>query len=159
MTQYNSAHSPRNYGQKTHWQTGWQTGHQQSTRPNPDPNLESSRSSLPGCYAILGLNQGASLADIKTAYRKLARQYHPDLNPGVQDAEDRFKEIQSAYTTLCGQTAEPSLQSPAKPTAEPTHEPTHEPTVRSPQSTTHRPAPKHSEVYQMFMNGIGSSQL
>jgi molecular chaperone DnaJ len=51
-------------------------------------------------YATLGVDRQASLADIKKAYRKLARKYHPDLNPGDKSAEARFKEIQEAYSVL-----------------------------------------------------------
>jgi molecular chaperone DnaJ len=51
-------------------------------------------------YEILGVNKNASISDIKKAYRKLARKYHPDLNPGDKAAEQRFKEINEAHETL-----------------------------------------------------------
>jgi molecular chaperone DnaJ len=51
-------------------------------------------------YDTLGVAKGASQDEIKKAYRKLARQYHPDKNPGDNEAEDRFKEVQSAYDVL-----------------------------------------------------------
>jgi molecular chaperone DnaJ len=51
-------------------------------------------------YKVLGVDKKASQDDIKKAYRKLARQYHPDKNPGDNGAEERFKEIQGAYDTL-----------------------------------------------------------
>jgi molecular chaperone DnaJ len=51
-------------------------------------------------YQVLGVARGVALADIKKAYRKLARKYHPDLNPGDKTAESRFKEIQEAYAVL-----------------------------------------------------------
>ena len=51
-------------------------------------------------YRILGVNKNASVADIKKAYRKLARKYHPDLNPGDKSAENKFKEIQEAFSVL-----------------------------------------------------------
>jgi len=51
-------------------------------------------------YSVLGVDRKASLADIKKAYRKLARKYHPDLNPGDKVAEKRFKDITEAYEVL-----------------------------------------------------------
>lgn len=51
-------------------------------------------------YDILGVDEGASAKEIKKAYRDLARKYHPDRNPDKPDAEDRFKEIQEAYSVL-----------------------------------------------------------
>ncbi len=51
-------------------------------------------------YKILGVDRKAPVAEIKKAYRKLARKYHPDLNPGDKTAEAKFKEIQEAYSVL-----------------------------------------------------------
>ena len=51
-------------------------------------------------YKILGVSKSASAEDIKKAYRKLARKYHPDVNPGNKTAEARFKEINEAYEVL-----------------------------------------------------------
>ena len=51
-------------------------------------------------YQALGVDKKASDEEIKRAYRKLAREYHPDKNPGDTAAEDRFKEIQEAYSIL-----------------------------------------------------------
>ncbi len=51
-------------------------------------------------YATLGVGRSASADEIKKAYRKLARQYHPDRNPGDKQAEERFKEVQNAYDVL-----------------------------------------------------------
>jgi molecular chaperone DnaJ len=51
-------------------------------------------------YAILGLERGASAADIKRAYRRLARRHHPGINPGDRQAEVLFERISEAYETL-----------------------------------------------------------
>ena len=51
-------------------------------------------------YATLGISRTASPDEIQKAYRKLARKYHPDLNPGDKSAEDRFKNVQEAYDVL-----------------------------------------------------------
>lgn len=51
-------------------------------------------------YKILGVSRNASSEDIKKAYRKLARRYHPDLNSGKKEAEEKFKEIQEAYEVI-----------------------------------------------------------
>ncbi|ARV59093.1 molecular chaperone DnaJ [Nostocales cyanobacterium HT-58-2] len=51
-------------------------------------------------YAILGVDKNATPEDIKRAYRKLARKYHPDVNPGDKQAEERFKEINEAHEVL-----------------------------------------------------------
>ena len=51
-------------------------------------------------YETLGLGKKASAADIKKAYRRLARKHHPDVNPNDRSAEERFKRIQEAYDVL-----------------------------------------------------------
>ncbi len=51
-------------------------------------------------YEVLGLNQNASESDIKNAFRKLAKQYHPDLHPDDKEAEQKFKEANEAYEVL-----------------------------------------------------------
>ena len=51
-------------------------------------------------YEVLDVAKGASPEEIKKAYRKLARKYHPDLNPGDKKAEEKFKEVQEAYDIL-----------------------------------------------------------
>ncbi len=51
-------------------------------------------------YEVLGVSRAATEEQIKAAYRKLARKFHPDLNPGDKAAEERFKELQEAYEVL-----------------------------------------------------------
>jgi len=51
-------------------------------------------------YKTLGVKEDASESDIKKAYRKLSRKYHPDLNPGNEAAEKKFKEASEAYSVL-----------------------------------------------------------
>lgn len=51
-------------------------------------------------YKLLGVSKDAKAPEIKKAYRRLARKYHPDVNPGDKSAEERFKEIQEAYDVL-----------------------------------------------------------
>ena len=52
-------------------------------------------------YKILGVDKSASQDDIKKAFRKLARKYHPDLNPNDPSAKDKFQEINEACFLLC----------------------------------------------------------
>ncbi|WP_431267424.1 J domain-containing protein [Dankookia sp. P2] len=54
----------------------------------------------PDPYATLGLSRDATAEQIRAAYRKLAKQHHPDLNPGNKGAEDRFKAISAAHDLL-----------------------------------------------------------
>src|SRR5437660_2946886 len=51
-------------------------------------------------YEVLGVKPDASADDIRKAYRKLAKQFHPDLNPGKPEAEARFKAVSAAYDLI-----------------------------------------------------------
>jgi len=71
---------------------------------------------LAECYRLLGLSAGASFEQIKTAYRRLARQYHPDVNPNDRHAKDKFIQLTTAYQFLLtnGITAKPPAPAPPK---------------------------------------------
>ena len=51
-------------------------------------------------YEVLGIGKNATDAEIKSAYRKLAKANHPDLHPGDKECEERFKEVNEAYDCL-----------------------------------------------------------
>src|ERR1041384_7857927 len=51
-------------------------------------------------YSLLGVSKTASSEEIKKAYRKLAKKLHPDMNPGDKKAEERFKEVSSAFEII-----------------------------------------------------------
>src|SRR6185295_16281122 len=70
-------------------------------RPRPPPGPRRGIAGrMKDLYEVLGVEKDASADEIKKGYRKLARQHHPDKNPGDKAAEERFKEIQSAYDVL-----------------------------------------------------------
>ena len=51
-------------------------------------------------YEVLGIDRGADDAAIKKAYRAMAKKYHPDVNPGDKEAEEKFKDVNEAYSVL-----------------------------------------------------------
>ncbi|MBD2435227.1 J domain-containing protein [Nostoc sp. FACHB-110] len=72
---------------------------------------------LGDCYRLLGLRSGASFAEIKSSYRRLAQQYHPDINPDDKKAKDKFIALTEAYRLLLTVVPpeEPVEQPPSQP--------------------------------------------
>jgi molecular chaperone DnaJ len=68
--------------------------------PVPESRLTIQMATKKEYYKLLGVNKDAKAPEIKKAYRRLARKYHPDVNPGDKSAEEKFKEIQEAYDVL-----------------------------------------------------------
>jgi tetratricopeptide (TPR) repeat protein len=97
---------------------------------------------LDKCYQLLGICRGASLDELKAAYRSLARKFHPDLNPGDLDASQRFIALNEAYQVLLGKIQAHSVRTaPATPSSSPT-------TAR----TTRREAPPAAKTYPATKN-------
>ncbi|MCC5636786.1 J domain-containing protein [Nostoc sp. CHAB 5844] len=71
---------------------------------------------LGDCYRLLGLRSGASFAEIKTSYRRLAQQYHPDINPDDKKAKDKFIALTEAYRLLL--TVVPPEETVEKPSSQ-----------------------------------------
>jgi len=75
------------------------------------------------CYKQLGLHSGASLAEVKTSYRRLARQLHPDVNPHDRQAQEKFIVVTEAYKLLVAVAPREIQPPPKKTTPEPTVKP------------------------------------
>lgn len=71
------------------------------TAYNTKRNWEGTLHPLRDCCTLLGVSSKASLQEVKSAYRSLARRYHPDLNPNDRASEENFKAINAAYELLC----------------------------------------------------------
>ena len=83
------------------------------------------------CYRRLGLKSGANLAEVKASYRKLARLYHPDVNPSDRDASQKFIAITEAYKLLLSVApSETKSQQQSPPQSPPIPKPT--PTAKTP---------------------------
>ncbi len=92
-------------------------------------------------YVALGLGRGASLGDIRRAYRRLARRYHPEVNPGNEEAEALFRRIVEAYETLSHPDKRRAYDSGASPEAPPPQA-AEAPAVRLRRLRLHGPRPR-----------------
>ena len=71
---------------------------------------------LGDCYRLLGLRTGASFTDVKASYRRLAQQYHPDINPDDQKAKEKFIALTEAYKILLNVIPPPEVRSKSSQT-------------------------------------------
>lgn len=116
------------------------------------------------CYRVLGLKNGASLEEVKSAYRRLARLYHPDTNPGDRYAQDKFMHVHAAYKVLMEVPPANSDPLPSSPTPANTSSPASSPPPKQPKVTRKSPEsifrdPPHlSEVDRQFKRN-GYEQL
>ena len=69
-------------------------------------------------YEVLGVSKGASGDEIKKAYRKEAKKYHPDLHPGDKEAESKFKEVNEAYEVLSDKEKKARAKMPVREASE-----------------------------------------
>jgi Flp pilus assembly protein TadD len=103
-----------------------------------------STTNLDRCYQLLGICRGASIDELKAAYRSLARKWHPDLNPGDRDAHQRFITLNEAYQVLLdGITTQIARHTAtSKATAATTARSTSATTARSTTATNHNATAK-----------------
>ncbi len=98
------------------------------------------------CYRVLGLRTGASFADIKASYRRLAIQYHPDINPNDHKAKEKFITLTEAYKLLL-QAVSPAADTPQQSSQKPTNQkqaaaPHSKTTTQTKQTATQQAAPQ-----------------
>lgn len=99
------------------------------------------------CYRLLGLRSGASFTDIKSSYRRLAQQYHPDINPDDERAKEKFIALTEAYKLLL-QVMPPPEKTFSKGVSQPVDKPENKATRKKekqqqkPQSTIKQPPPQ-----------------
>jgi len=96
---------------------------------------------LADCYRLLGLKQGAGYDEIKAAYRRLARRYHPDVNPGSLKAKDTFIQLTEAYHQLLD-SVQPSVLKSRKPQKKPSPASPSPPAATPNKTVANPPAPK-----------------
>ena len=107
---------------------------------------------LGNCYRLLGLRSGASFAAIKTSYRRLAQQYHPDINPGDTKAQDKFIALTEAYKLLLTVVPpEETVQKPSQSQPAPRPEPavTVTPKEKAKPTSPPKPPPKPPNLVEI----------
>lgn len=101
------------------------------------------------CYRVLGLKRNASLDELKAAYRRLARQYHPDINPGDRYAHEKFIQLHQAYQVLLSAVRHDRVASespaPTPPSTRAATPPSPKPPQNSPQNSPQKP-PKKTKI-------------
>jgi curved DNA-binding protein CbpA len=97
-------------------------------------------------YAILGIGPQANEMEIRLAYRRLARRYHPDLHPDRPDGEARLKELNEAYEVL-GDPARRAAYHARYPAVRVTVDAVPRPPRARPSSAPHRPPPRQTRAY------------
>lgn len=108
------------------------------------------------CYRLLGLRTGASYEEIKTSYRRLARQLHPDINPGDQQAKDKFIQVNEAYRFLLSVVSPSGINNSIGGTAQ---KPSHSPEPPKTNVTRKAAAPKQNPVQPNFNLSLIDQQL
>jgi DnaJ-domain-containing protein 1 len=94
MASYPTYDTSAGYGNSRQWKAAWNV---RMGKDEYDPILNR-QSKNP--FQILGIHESATVAEIKSAFRKLAMEWHPDRNPDKPDAEETFKVIAAAYSKL-----------------------------------------------------------
>ncbi len=98
------------------------------------------------CYGLLGLKEGASIAEIKSSYRRLARKHHPDVNPGDAQAHTKFIAITEAYQFLLEVIKTQDAHQAAKSTQTAPKTPSKAPTKTSSEPSTPKSPPPKTTV-------------
>jgi tetratricopeptide (TPR) repeat protein len=94
------------------------------------------------CYQILGLGSNATIAEVKNSYRRLARQYHPDVNPGNSRSQEQFIQINQAYQNLIHWLAQNSQQIAEIPAPQSAENSRTEPRQKSAEPAATNPTPE-----------------
>lgn len=126
----------------------------------PSLAMERLPSNIADCYQILGLPQHASIEEVKSAYRKLVKRYHPDYNPGDRRASEQFIRVRRAYETLMAAIEQfpPSSDSRPQPAAAPPPRGKVKIYVKHRHSPTEAPAakltPEQEQVKQQWLDQV-----